>query len=97
MQLIGALLQWVLQIFLWMLLARFVIDLVMSFSRSWKPKGLMLVIAEVTFTVTDPPLKLVRRLLPNLKFGGAQIDLSFGVVWFACVLLMRMIPILFGA
>lgn len=97
MQLLGVALFWALQIFMWLLLARFILDLVLSFSRNWRPTGLILVLAEVTMTVTDPPLKLVRRLLPNLKFGGAQIDLSFAVVWFACVILMRTVPFLFGA
>jgi YggT family protein len=67
----------VLWIFLILLFARFVIDLVMAFSRNFRPTGVMLVLFEIVFTVTDPPMRLLRRFIPPLRLGGVAIDLSF--------------------
>jgi YggT family protein len=64
-------------IFLILLFARFIIDLVMAFSRNFRPTGVMLVLFEVVFTVTDPPMRFLRRFIPPLRLGGVAIDLSF--------------------
>lgn len=97
MSLIGIILYWVLQVFLWALIGRFFVDVMMSFSRDFKPKGLVLVLAEITMTITDPPLKFFRRFIPNLRFGVAQLDLSFAVVWLAATMLKNYLWVLFPA
>ena len=58
------------------LVARFVIDWVMVLARSWRPQGLVAVLCEGIFTVTDPPLRAVRRVIPPIRMGGAMLDLS---------------------
>ncbi|HSP37222.1 MAG TPA: YggT family protein [Frankiaceae bacterium] len=63
--------------FLILLFARFVIDLVMAFSRGFRPTGALLLIFEVVFTITDPPMRFLRRFIPPLRLGGVAIDLSF--------------------
>ncbi|MFZ1854768.1 MAG: YggT family protein, partial [Candidatus Nanopelagicales bacterium] len=70
----------VLWLYFVVLLARFVIDLIQMLSRTWQPSGFMLVVAEFVFTLTDPPLKLLRRLIPPLKIGSITLDLSFIVL-----------------
>lgn len=70
----------VLSIFLIFLMVRIVADVVQSFARGWTPRGPVLVGLEVVYTVTDPPLKLVRRLIPPLRFGGFGIDVAFLIV-----------------
>ena len=62
------------------LLARFVIDLVQMLSRTWQPKGFVLLLCEAVFTLTDPPLKLLGRIIPPIKMGGVSLDLSFLVL-----------------
>ena len=62
------------------LLVRFVFDLVRALSRDWEPHGLVLIFAEAVYTITDPPLKLLRKLIPPLKLGGIALDLSFLVL-----------------
>jgi len=62
------------------LIARFVIDLVQMLSRSWQPKGFVLLICEGIFTITDPPLNALRKVIPPLKMGGVALDLSFLVL-----------------
>ena len=70
--------------FLWIyfliLMARLVLDYVQLFSRSWEPKGAVLVLAEAIYTVTDPPLKFLRRFIPPLRLGQVSLDLSFLVL-----------------
>jgi YggT family protein len=62
------------------LIGRFVIDWVQVLSRSWQPRGPLLVIAEAIYTVTDPPLKALRRIIPSPNLGGIRLDLSFLVL-----------------
>jgi YggT family protein len=67
-------------IFFILLIARLVLDYVQMFARSWRPTGVVLVIAEIVYTITDPPLKALRRVIPPLRIGGIALDLSFLVV-----------------
>lgn len=64
-------------VFWLMLLARLVFDLVQAFSRDWRPRGPLLILLEFIYTVTDPPLKLLRRVIPPLRLGQVQLDLAF--------------------
>jgi len=67
-------------IFLILLLVRLVVDIVQSFARAWRPRGALVVCLEIVYTVTDPPLKLCRRLIPPLRMGGFALDIPFLVV-----------------
>jgi YggT family protein len=49
----------------------------MAFSRGFRPTGPLLVVFEVVFTITDPPMRFLRRFIPPLRLGGIAIDLSF--------------------
>jgi YggT family protein len=49
----------------------------MAFSRSFRPTGALLVLFEIVFTITDPPMRFLRRFIPPLRLGGIAIDLSF--------------------
>ena len=70
----------ILWIYFLILMARLVLDYVQLFSRSWEPKGAMLVVAEAVYTVTDPPLRFLRRFIPPLRLGQVSLDLSFLVL-----------------
>jgi len=69
-----------LQIIFFLLIARLVLDYVQMFARSWRPTGVVLVLAEIIYSITDPPLKALRRVIPPLRIGGIALDLSFLVV-----------------
>jgi YggT family protein len=73
-------LTYVLTIYLVVLIARMIFSWVQAFARDWHPTGILLVIAESIFTITDPPLKLLRRFIPTLRLGMVALDLSFMVV-----------------
>lgn len=65
----------------WLLLiGRLIFDWVQVFSRDFQPRGPLLVVAEVIYTATDPPLKLLRRFIPPLRLGQVALDLSFLVL-----------------
>ena len=77
-----------LTIFFVLMWARFVLDLARAFARNWRPRGLGLVLAEAVFSVTDPPIKLVRRVIPPLRIGGAALDFAWTIVMLATVILI---------
>ena len=58
-------------------IARLILDLVQMFARQWRPSGPLLLVAETVYTLTDPPLKLLRRIIPPLRIGGVQFDIAF--------------------
>ncbi|CAM3654429.1 YggT family protein [Occultella aeris] len=78
-------------LFLIFMLVRVVLDWVIQFARDWKPTGVMLVVAEVVYTITDPPLKALRRLIPPLRLGGFAIDLAFLVLIIVVSVLMAVL------
>ena len=86
--LIGTVLYVALLIYFLALWARFILDLVQAFSESWRPRGAVLVLAEASFTVTDPPIKAVRRVVKPLRTGGIVLDFSWSIVMLAVVILI---------
>lgn len=75
-------------VFLAVLIFRLVMDYVFQFARSWQPGKAMVVVLEATYTVTDPPLKLLRRFIPPLRLGGVALDLSFFVLMIIVYILL---------
>jgi len=80
-------------IFFITLIGRLIIDWIQVFARDWKPRGVMLVIAEAVYSVTDPPLKALRRVLPPLTIGQVQIDLAFIVIFLIVSLLLSLLAV----
>ena len=70
----------VLYLYLLVLFARLILSWVQVFSRDWRPKGPVLVVAEAVYSLTDPPLNALRRVLPPLRIGGVALDLAFFVL-----------------
>ncbi len=81
----------VLLVFFILLIARLVFDYVMMFARSWRPSGVAAVGLEVVYSVTDPPLKALRRVIPPLRLGNFSIDLGFMVLLFVVYVLMSFV------
>ncbi|CAN5340366.1 YggT family protein [soil metagenome] len=92
MRLITEILRLVVLAFFLLLLVRLVLDWVQFFVRDWRPSGPVLVVAEATYTVTDPPLRFLRRLLPPLAIGNVRLDLAFLVLMLLCSLLLSVLP-----
>jgi YggT family protein len=77
--------------FFWLLLtARVVVELVRTFAREWRPVGGVAVTLETIYTVTDPPVRLARRLIPAVRIGGVGLDVSIMVLLLVVFILMRL-------
>ena len=88
------LIYWVLNLFLLALIGRLILDYIRIFKPSWRPRGVVLAIAELIYSITDRPLRFVRQFVPPLRLGAVSLDLSFIVVFFVVQLLMRLVIIL---
>ncbi len=86
---VGQVLALILWIYWLILIARLVLDFVQIFARSWEPRGPLLILAEFVYTLTDPPLRLLRRFIPPLRLGSVQLDLAFLIVIIAVQILIQ--------
>ena len=78
-------------VYFFLMWGRFVLDLVQSFQRSWRPTGFVLVIAEVAYTVTDPPIKFFRRIVPPLRLGNVAFDFGWTIVMLLVIITMSLL------
>jgi YggT family protein len=79
-------------LFLIALFGRLAISWIQVFARDWRPRGIVLVLAEAVYTVTDPPLHLIRKVVPTVNLGGVRVDLAFLVLFFITTLLLGLQP-----
>jgi len=75
-------------IYVIVLLIRLILDYIPIFNREWRPRGAGLVAAELVYTVTDPPIKLFRRVIPPLRVGPVAIDFAFALTLLLCFMLL---------
>lgn len=80
-----------LQLFVFVLIARVVLEMVQSFSRTWRPTGFVLVLAEIVYTITDPPLRFLRRFIKPIRLGSIALDLSVLILFFAVIILQSIL------
>jgi len=71
---------YVLYVYLLVILARFVVEITRQFARAWRPAGVAAVGLELVYVATDPPIRLLRRLIPPLQLGSLRLDLSIMVL-----------------
>jgi YggT family protein len=88
-QVLRVVLTYVLTIYLVLLIGRMIFGWIQVFAREWRPTGIVLVLAEAIFTVTDPPLKFLRRFIPPLRLGMVAMDLSFMVLFIVVLILLE--------
>jgi YggT family protein len=89
--LVASVLYFALLVFLILLIFRLVMEYVFMLARSYRPSGIVAVALELCYTVTDPPLKALRRVIPPLRVGRVSIDLSFIVLFIAVQILMSVV------
>lgn len=71
--------------------ARFVLDWMQVLNPGWRPRGLMVIVAEGSYTITDPPIKAVRRVIPPLQLGSIRLDLAWTIVLIVVLILMSLV------
>ena len=82
---------YILYVLLGLLLLRLVMDYVMMFARSFRPSGALAAVLEVAYSVTDPPLRALRRVIPPLRLGSVAVDLSFLVLFIGVSVLISVL------
>ncbi len=88
MQAVASAVYFALLIFLLFLIFRLVMEYVFLLARSYRPSGLVAVVLELAYSVTDPPLKALRKVLPPLRIGQVSLDLGFIVLFIVVRILM---------
>lgn len=95
---LGSILILAVSLYSWILLARIVIEMIQSFSRQFNPPRWFMMVAEVLFVLTDPPVKALRKIIPPLQLGGIALDVSVIVLFLLLAILSRLIVwVFFGA
>jgi YggT family protein len=86
MTVLGVVLYYALTLFILLLVARIVLEWIQALSPSMRPSGAVVVVFEVVYTSTDPPVKLLRRWIPPLRIGGVALDLSILVLLIVAII-----------
>ena len=79
---------WILQVYMLVLLVRVLLSWVPLLNQGWTPRGVVLVMVESVYFVTDPPLKLLRSFIKPVRMGTVSLDLGV-LVLFLVVYLLR--------
>ena len=91
MEILKTVLTYALTLYLVVLIGTMIISWIRAFARDWQPTGVVLVICESVLTLTDPPLKLLRRYIPPLRLGTVALDLSFMVLFIVVLILLEVV------
>lgn len=94
---IWGILYFLLLIYFFVMWARFVIDLVRTFNRSWRPRGGWLVVVEAVYTLTDPIVKFFRRIVPPIRIGQVSLDLGWSIAMLVVIVSMTIVQALAAA
>jgi YggT family protein len=91
MGILGTILYWALQLFVYAMFARFIVDFIMSVNRGWRPPAILMPVVDFAFTITDPPMKFVRRFVRPVRLGVVALDLAWTIVLIAALFLQRLV------
>ena len=80
-----------LYVYFLVLIGRLVLDWIQVFARQWRPRGVILVVAEAIYTLTDPPLRAIRTVIKPVRIGGVALDLAFLVLILVVSVLLRIV------
>lgn len=78
-------------LFLALLIFRLIMEYVFVFARDFRPRGAFAIVLEIVYTVTDPPLKALRRVLPPLRIGNFALDMAFLVLFLVVSILANVL------
>jgi YggT family protein len=88
---IGQVLYLLLYLFFVVLIARFLMSYVLAYARRWRPGRSSAASLEVVWSVTDPPLHALRRVIPPLRIGTVSLDVSSMLLLLILYLLMKVV------
>ena len=83
-------------LYMMVLFARVILDWSQFFARGWRPTGILLVVANVLYALTDPPSRWIGRYVPPLRVGGGMaIDVGFMVLFLVLIITQRLANVLY--
>lgn len=94
--LVGIILYWLVRVYEFVLWARLILDLVRAFNPHFRPRGPFLILVELVYTLTDPPIRFFRKLLPPIRLGQIALDLGWMLTMLSCFLIRFLITVLIG-
>jgi YggT family protein len=95
MTLLWGVVGYALYLYIAVLLARICLDWTRQFARKWRPAGAAAVSVELVYMATDPPIKLLRRLVPPLQLGTVSLDLSV-IILLIVLIALRQVAVTIG-
>jgi YggT family protein len=95
MALLGGVIGYAIYVYILLILARIVVDYTRQFARSWRPAGVAAVGVELVYMTTDPPIRLLRRLVPPLQLGTVSLDLSV-IILLIVLIVLRQVAVTIG-
>ena len=93
MVVVGQILFWALQVYLMLFFVRAVLSFVPAISPGFTPRGAVLVVFEVIYTLTDPLIRFYERFIPPLRVGTVSFSLGFMAAWVTILILQRLVVI----
>ena len=91
MSMLALIAYWALQVYFYALIGRLVLDLLISFRPGFRPMGFLLPVSEILFTVTDPPLKFLRRFIKPVRFGAISLDFAWTLLVLVVIFLRNLV------
>lgn len=72
--------QWLIGVYSAVLVVRCVFDWVQLLSRR-SFHGFVASVADIVYSLTEPPLRALRKIFPPIPMGRVQLDTSFIILW----------------
>jgi YggT family protein len=95
MTLLWSVVGYALYLYIVLILARIVLEWTRQFARSWRPAGAAAIGVELVYTMTDPPIRALRRLVPPLQLGTVSLDLSV-IILLIVLIALRQVALTLG-
>ena len=84
-----------LYLFMLILFGRFMMSFILSRSRHWRPARPGAAALEIVWSVTDPALKPLRRVIPPVQLGSVSVALADLILLIILYVLMMIVGSLF--
>lgn len=95
MAIAGNILYYLLQLYLLLFFVRMILSWVPVISPGFTPRGPLLVVFEVIYTVTDPLINFYERFIPPLRIGNVALSLGFLAAMVTLLIAQRLVLIVF--
>mgnify|MGYP003488262475 FL=1 len=89
---LGTILRVALRIYVLVLWVRFVLDWVVVLNPRFRPRGPHPALEQLMYSLTDPPIRMFRRILPPIRLGQISLDLGWLLTMLSCWILLAIIP-----